>query len=192
MLESLQKQIQYIISLAGLLKMADTAPLRKAGAKKIQERMESRKREADRYRRLMESLYENMVDGIITREEYHQLKKNYSELCSEAEKQTEGLQEEMVRTLESSVDGNGWMDQFKKYGNITELDRTAVVSLIDRIFIYRDRRVDIIYSCQDELRLLDETFAQVQGSDGKAEYFAAESSPDSTGPEQALTGKAGV
>lgn len=191
-LESLQKQIQYIISLAELLKMADTAPLRKAGAKKVHERMKSRKREADRYRRLMESLYENMVDGVITREEYHQLKKNYSELCSEAEKQAEGLQEEMVRMLESSVDGNGWMDQFKKYGNITELDRTAVVSLIDRIFIYRDRRVDIIYSCQDELRLLDETLAQVQGSDGKTESFAAESSPDSTGPEQALTGKAGV
>ena len=191
-LESLQKQIQYIISLAEFLEMADTAPLQKAGAKKVQERMESRKREADRYRRLMGSLYENMVDGVITREEYREFKKNYSELCSEAEKQAEGLQEEMVRTLESSVDGNGWMDQFKKYGNITELDRAAVVSLIDRIFIYRDRRVDIIYSCQDELRLLNETLAQVQGSDGKTEFFEAESSPDSTGPEQALTGKAGV
>ena len=191
-LESLQKQIQYIISLAGLLEMADTAPLRKAGAKKVQERMESRKREADRYRRLMESLYENMVDGVITREEYHELKKNYSEFCSEAEKQAEGLQEEMVRTLESSVDGNGWMKQFKKYGNITELDRTAVVSLIDRIFIYRDRRVDIIYSCQDELRLLDETLAQVQGMDGKAESYAMENTTDGSGPGQALFGKAGV
>lgn len=191
-LESLQKQIQYIISLAGLLEMADTAPLRKAGAKKVQERMDSRKREADRYRRLMESLYENMVDGVITREEYHELKKNYSDLCSEAEKQAEGLQEEMVRTLESSVDGNGWMEQFKKYGNITELDRTAVVSLIDRIFIYRDRRVDIIYSCQDELRLLDETLAQVQALDEKSESFAVENTSDSSGPGQALSGKAGV
>lgn len=191
-LESLQKQIQYIISLAGLLEMADTAPLRKAGAKKVQERMDSRKREADRYRRLMESLYENMVDGVITREEYHELKKNYSDLCSEAEKQAEGLQEEMVRTLESSVDGNGWMEQFKKYGNITELDRTAVVSLIDRIFIYRDRRVDIIYSCQDELRLLDETLAQVQVLDEKSESFAVENTSDSSGSGQALSGKAGV
>lgn len=191
-LESLQKQIQYIISLAGLLEMADTAPLRKAGAKKIQERMDSRKREADRYRRLMESLYENMVDGVITREEYHELKKNYSDLCSEAEKQAEGLQEEMVRTLESSVDGNGWMEQFKKYGNITELDRTAVVSLIDRIFIYRDRRVDIIYSCQDELLLLDETLAQVQRLDEKTESYEEENASDVSGSGQALSGKAGV
>ncbi len=184
-LESLQKQIRYIISLARLLEMADTAPLQKAGAKKVQERMESRKREADRYRRLTESLYENMVDGVITREEYHELKKNYSELCSEAEKQAEGLQEEMLRTLESSVDGNGWMEQFKKYGNITELDRTAVVSLIDRIFIYRDRRVDIIYSCQDELRLLDETLAQVQGLDEKAQSYTVEDILDGPGSGQA-------
>lgn len=185
-LESLQKQIQYVISLAGLLEMAEIAPLRKASAKKIQERMESRKREADRYRRLLESLYENMVDGIITREEYHELKKNYTELRSEAERQAEGLQEEMVRALESSVDGNGWMEQFKKYRNITELDRTAVVSLIDRIFIYRDKRVDIIFNCQDELRLLDETLAQVQG------MAAGESGTDSPGCGQVLSGKAGV
>ena len=85
MLESVQKQIQYVISLAGLLEMAETAPFQKAGAKKIRERMESRQREADRYRRLLESLYENMADGIITREEYHELKKNYTELRSEAE-----------------------------------------------------------------------------------------------------------
>ena len=84
------------------------------------------------------------------------------------------------------------MEQFKKYGNITELDRTAVVSLIDRIFIYRDRRVDIIYSCQDELRLLDETLAQVQVLDEKSESFAVENTSDSSGSGQALSGKAGV
>ncbi len=195
-LESLQKQIQYVISLAGLLEMAETAPLQKAGAKKIQERMESRKREADRYRRLLESLYENMVDGIVTREEYHELKKNYTELRAEAEAKAEGLQAEMVRALENSVDGNGWMEQFKKYRNITKLDRTAVVSLIDRIFIYRDRRVDIIFNCQDELRLLDETLAQVQGMNAGMEPAACmpvgKSGTDRQGFGQVLSGKAGV
>lgn len=193
-LESVQKQIQYVISLAGLLEMAEAAPFQKAGAKKIQERMESRKREADRYRRLLESLYENMMDGVITREEYRELKKNYTELRSEAEAQAEGLQEEMVRALESSADGNGWMEQFKKYRNITKLDRTAVVSLIDRIFIYRDRRVDIIYNCQDEISLLNETLAQMQGMDGGTEYTfcvpVAECSMDSSGSVQDLSGQA--
>ena len=88
-----------------------------------------------------------------------------------------------MRVLESSADGNGWMEQFKKYRNITKLDRTAVVSLIDRIFIYRDRRMDIIYNCQDEIRLLDETLAQMQGMDGGTEIsacgLAGESCPDS-------------
>lgn len=189
-LESIQKQVQYVISLAGLLEMAETAPLQKAGAKKIQERMESRKREADRYRRLLESLYENMVDGIITREEYHELKKNYTELRAEAEAQVEGLQEEMVRALENSADGNVWMEQFKKYRNITKLDRTAVVSLIDRIFIYKDKRVDIIFNCQDELRLLDETLAQVNGMD--AGMPVGESGTDSPCSGKVLSGKAGV
>ena len=193
-LESLQKQVQYVTSLSELLGMAETALFQKAGAKKIQDRMESRKREADRYRRLLESLYENMVEGIITREEYQELKKNYAALRSEAEAQAEGLQEEMVQVLESSVDGNVWMEQFKKYRNITKLDRAAVVSLVDRIFVYRDRRVDIIYNCQDEIRLLDETLAQVQGMDAGSDPGAHgpgwENVPDSLG--QAVSGKAGV
>ena len=67
-----------------------------------------------------------------------------------------------------------------------------MVSLIDRTFIYRDRRVDIIYSCQDELRLLDETLAQVQGMDGKAESYAVENTSDGPGSGKALSGKAGV
>lgn len=199
-LESIQKQIQYVISLAGLLEMAGAAPFQKAGARKIQERMESRQREADRYHRLLESLYENMMDGIITREEYCELKKNYTELRSEAETQAERLQDEMIRTLENA-DGNGWMEQFKKYRNITELDRTAVVSLIDRIFIYRDRHVDIIFNCQDEISLLDGMLAQMQDTNGSRETESGEDVTEngmaSTVLEQAssgqnLSGKVGV
>ena len=52
--------------------------------------------------------------------------------------------------------------------------------------------MDIIYSCQDELRLLDETLAQVQGMDGKAESYTMENTLDGSGPGQALSGKAGA
>ena len=69
-----------------------------------------------------------------------------------------------------------------------------MVSLIDRIFIYRDRRVDIIYNCQDEISLLNETLAQMQGMDGGTEYTfcvpVAECSMDSSGSVQDLSGQA--
>lgn len=43
-----------------------------------------------------------------------------------------------------------WIDRFRTYQDITELDRTIVVSLIERIMVYRDHRVEIVYRWYDE------------------------------------------
>ncbi len=94
------------------------------------------------------------MDGMISREEYREMKKNYAALQAEAEAQADGMREEMCRVLEITVNGCGWMEQFKKYRNITQLDRVIVVSLIDRIYIYRDKRVEIAYNWQDEFQWL--------------------------------------
>ena len=37
----------------------------------------------------------------------------------------------------------GWLAQFKAYENIQELDRRTVVSLIERIYIQKDRGIEI-------------------------------------------------
>ena len=46
------------------------------------------------------SLYENLADGIIDREEYARLKQNYAGRCAECEKQMEALQETITQIKE--------------------------------------------------------------------------------------------
>lgn len=130
-LESLQKQIHDVINLSELMGMAESVQLQKAGAVKLQERLDRKQAEADRYQRLLLFLYESLMDGMISREEYREMKKNYAELRSEAETQAEAVREEMCHVLENTAHGCGWMEQFKKYRNITALDRVIVVSLIE-------------------------------------------------------------
>ena len=159
-LESLRKQIHEVISLSELLEMAESVQVQKAGAVKLQERLDRKQAEAGRYQRLLLSLYESLMDGMISQEEYREMKKSYAALRAEAEEQAGNIQEEMGRVMEETVNGCGWMEQFKKYRNITGLDRVVVVTLIDRIFIYRGKHVEIAYNWQDEFRWLADVLAQ--------------------------------
>lgn len=96
------------------------------------------------------SLYESLADGIIDRDEYARLKQNYAGRCAECEKQMDALQETLTQIREHGGGHREWMAQFRKHLNITELERSIVVALIDRILIYRDNRVEVRFRFADE------------------------------------------
>lgn len=160
--EALKRHIQNVIDLSALLELTDTAALQQAGVRKLQGRLDKKQEEIDRYQRLLRSLYESLTDGIIDREEYQALKKTYTAGRDEAEGQADAIREEMSRTLEHTINNRDWMEQFRKRGNIVALDREIVVSLIERILIYKDRRVEIVYRWQDEFQYQADLLLQAQ------------------------------
>lgn len=160
--EALKRHIHNVIDLSELLELTDTAALQQAGVRKLQGRLDKKQEEIDRYQRLLRSLYESLTDGIIDREEYQALKKTYTVNRDEAEGQAETLREEMGRTLELTINNRDWMEQFRKRRNIVALDREIVVSLIERILIYKDRRVEIVYRWQDEFQYQADLLLQAQ------------------------------
>ena len=149
-LEALKKYIRDVIDLSDLLELTDTAQLQQAGVRKLQARLDKKREEIDRNQALLRSLYESLADGVIDRDEYQDLKKTYSR--AEAEEQAEAIQEEMRRETVNLSEGRGWMGQFRKHQNINALERSIIVTLIERILIFRDRRVEIVYRWQNEFR----------------------------------------
>lgn len=152
MLEALQRHIQEVIDLSDLLSMTDVVWLKKAGIQKLRARLDKKQEEIDRFQKLLGSLYENLADGIIDQEEYRELKRTYSRRRTNAEEQADGLRAEMAQAMNNSDNGCAWMDHFRKHQGITELDRALVVTLIDRILLYRDHRVEIVYRWQNEFQ----------------------------------------
>ena len=162
-LDALKKYIQDVIDLSDLLELTDTAQLQQAGMRKLQGRLEQKREEIDRNQALLRSLYESLADGVIDRDEYQDLKKTYSRRRNQAEEQAEAIQEEMSREMGNFSDGRGWMEQFRKHQNIDALDRTIIVSLIERILMFRDRRVEIVYRWHDEFQWQMDLLRQAQG-----------------------------
>lgn len=147
---STQQYIRAVIDLQDLLDLTDTAPLRTAEAQKVQRQIDMKRGELERYNRLLMSLYESLSDGIINKDEYMRLKQRYAEQSAEAEKQLLSLQDVLTDIQEHGSASLGWMNDFREHQNITALDRETVVALIDRIFIYDDKRVEIAFRWHDE------------------------------------------
>lgn len=161
-LESVKGQVQNILGMEKIQAVSEKAMLQKSGVKKHRARLGKKQEEISRYQRLLGSLYENLIDNVIDREEYKSLKKNYMALLSEAEGQAEAIRTQISRAMENSAEGQDRIHPLKKYQNLTELDRAAVVFLIERILVYQDRQVEIVYNWQDDYCSLAELLIQVQ------------------------------
>ena len=148
-LDSLKVHIQDVIDMSDLLAMTDTAPLRTAEAQKIQRQLDKKREEYEKLQKLLMWLYENLVGGILDREEYIRLKESFSSRASEAEKQMDALRDTLTNIREHGTE-NAWMEEFKRHRGITALDRSIVVSLIDKILVHEDNTIEIIYRWQDE------------------------------------------
>jgi len=160
-LESVKQHIDDVVGLSSMLDLTGAAQLQKANVKKLKDRVERKQGEADHYQDLLRSLYESLTDGIIDREEYQDLKKTYTRRRKESEEQVEALQREMSVEADTAND-RGWIEQFRKHQGITALDRSIVVSLIERILIYREHRVEVVFRWHDEYRHYLDLLAQAQ------------------------------
>lgn len=148
-LDSVKQHIREVIDMSELLTITDTAPLRTAQAQKVQRQLDKKHEEYEKLQKLLMSLYENLTEGIIDREEYTRLKASFTARADEAEKQMDALRENL-KEIQNHGTENAWMNEFTKRQGLTSLDRAVVVALIDKILIHSNDVVEIMYRWQDE------------------------------------------
>lgn len=99
---------------------------------------------------LKNSLYEDMKQGILTKEEYLMAKERYAQRITELEKDLEKRakeQEAFARCMDSD---NKWLDSFLRYRDATELTRDMAVELLEKVEVYKDNRIHIIFRFRNE------------------------------------------
>ena len=168
-LDLLKQRISDVMNLSDVMDLVDAAQLQKASIRKLNERYLQKQKEIERNRSLLQKLYESLADGLIDRSEYQELKEVYAKHRAEAEKQAEDIQEQMGQEMAFGAESRVWIDRFRKYRNITELDRSAVVTLVERVLIFREHRTEIVFCWQNEYRAMLELVTNVgQSAAGEA------------------------
>ncbi len=146
---ALKQHIAQTADIDRILAYIDTLPYHQAEVEKADRQLLKKQEEAEKYTRLKTSLYESLVDGIVSKGEYLELKSLYDGKLQEAQAAMERLREEMGSLLQNRTGGTHWIEQFKKHRNLTELTRHIAVTLIDRIEVCGDCRIQIRFKYQD-------------------------------------------
>lgn len=147
-LVSLKEHISTILQMEKMMAFLDTLPLEQAKIQKADARLTSKQEEIKRYQQLKATLYESLTDGLIDKVEYLELKAVYDGKMQEAQIIETKLREEFEHALQNLTQDSQWIQRFKAYHNIDKLDRRMVVTLIDKILVYEDCRLEIKFQYQ--------------------------------------------
>lgn len=91
-------------------------------------------------------LYEDYADGLLSRTEYLELKKKYEQRESGLRAEMTGLEvnkKEKENSRKNSL--LKWVETFKNYMEIDELNREVVEELVDRIEVHEEATIDIYF-----------------------------------------------
>ena len=97
--------------------------------------------EEEQSRSLRSGLYEDLQAGIITQEDFYSFRDIYDEQHARIQEAIR-KQEETIRILfKSGVSGSVRLEKFKEELKLTELNREVLVTFMDRILVYEDKRI---------------------------------------------------
>ena len=105
--------------------------------------------EYSRYYGLRTSLYDDLKDGLLSREEFDEFRDSYGKKCEELNGRIEKQKELVKQMFENGVSAAIQLEDWKKSLEIKELDRTLLALTVDKIYIYENKQIKIHIRYQD-------------------------------------------
>ena len=149
-LQSVSKQVEYICEIEKLLDIVDSLPESQMNVFNYDAQIVRLKEDIERYKSFKLKLYENLQEGLIGQDEYFLFKKSYAAKIMEAEAAIQAIENEREQAVSRNRDSLAWMDVFKKYQNVSEIDRFMVVDLIRQVNVFEGGKVEVIFRHGDE------------------------------------------
>ena len=95
-------------------------------------------------------LYENLVSGILTKEEFLSYKRKYNTDIELFQKAIAEWNDKLTDVLENRSERNRWINHFMKFSTMEDIDRRAVMQLIRSIRVMGKDELHIEFNYQDE------------------------------------------
>lgn len=155
-LATLQSEIKLILDMEKALEQIESLAWEHREVSRLEAALTAQKAEMAKYTTLKISTYEDLRDGLITQEEFLQIKRDFSERIELIEHDISGLKTELDTVQDGLSHRTGWLAQFRQYRNLTQLTRSVVVNLVDKIEIFPNKEITITLLCKNQLADLTE------------------------------------
>lgn len=155
-LHAISNQIQMIVELNKLVQDIGMKSIDQVRLKRLDVMIAQKEQDMDHDKEFRMKLYEALNDDLIDRDEYEKMRMKYTKQIEDTEKAISKLQIQREDILSNNATDNSWIMQFIKFQGLTELSHEAVVTLIDRIYVYEDKHIRIEFNYRNELAAYQE------------------------------------
>ncbi len=108
-LDSVKKQIALLTEAEEIIKKNGMDTYKKVESRSLEQQLMALYEEVERYKDLKARLYQDMVDGIVSREEYHEYNQRFTEKMQKAEKAKQETEEKKEKLLVEEKRMHPWI-----------------------------------------------------------------------------------
>lgn len=150
--DSLKAYIGNIASLEALLSGVDQSSINQALAKEYSDHISDNERRLEQVLEFKARLYESLVGGMLTKEEYASYKAKYTKQAEDIRESVRVLKEKLTEVLENRSERNRWISQFTQFSTLETLDRRAFIHMVQSIRVRGKKELDITFTHEDEYK----------------------------------------
>ena len=133
-----------------MLKESNQSSINQALAKEYTAHISENERRLEQAQAYKSRLYENLVEGMITKEEYASYKVKYTRQAEEIKASIAALKEKLTDVLENRSERNRWITHFTQFESMETLDRKALIHMVQSIRVQGKNELDIRFNYKDE------------------------------------------
>ncbi|MCD8188918.1 MAG: recombinase family protein [Clostridiales bacterium] len=153
-LVAVQNQVVLLMDAEKIITAVGQSALEDYSVKVVDTQLLKLEEEVNRYQDLKTHLYEDMQDGIISREEFRDLNSRFTKQMKASQEKAAELKEKKERLLSEKNQVQPWLEGFREFRSIDHLERKALTAIVDHITVYGKDNIEIHFRYEDEIKEL--------------------------------------
>lgn len=147
---SLKAHINSVLSLNSIINSVSRERINRGLVNEYTSFIKSNEERLAKVENFKRNLYENLVNGVLSKEEFLQYKQEYSAKAEDIKAAIQTWNDKLAEVLENRGDRNRWINHFLQFSDMEVIDRSMVVRLIQSVVINADKSIEIRFNYQDE------------------------------------------
>lgn len=139
-----------VAELRGTLEAISRRPMQRVTVERMDHHLETLRQELSRKQEIRDNLYRRYASGEVSNEDFYDFKRIFTKDCEEIEQSIEAQQRQLEEMLANTSPDSPWIGYFQKFGQIDALNRDVLVRLVERVLVYEDSRIEIVFQYQTQ------------------------------------------
>ena len=149
--QSIRTNLRFLSESAEVIQSMKDRPFDVIGIELLDKQIEEQLGEIDKYNNLKVKLYQDMTEGLITRDEYTDINNNFTLKLDRLKASVNAKEKRREEKCSFNISEVSWVKDFLKYMNIQDLDRRIAIALLVKVVVYDKQHIEVVFRHREEM-----------------------------------------